>query len=93
MLASRANSAALAGSTLDREQKDVPDHIRDILLFSIKCAAAPEELNDEDFDSLTRHGLDNEQTLEVIATSAMAVYATIIADATMLETDAMFAKM
>jgi uncharacterized peroxidase-related enzyme len=72
---------------------NIPDHIRDILLFAIKCAAAPEELNDEDFDSLTRHGLDREQTLELIATSAMAVYATIIADATMLETDAMFAKM
>ena len=30
---------------------NIPDHIRDVLLFSIKCAAAPEELNDEDFDS------------------------------------------
>lgn len=72
---------------------NIPDHTRDILLFAVKCGAAPEELNDEDFASLTRHGLDKEQTLEVIATAAMAVYATIIADATMLEADAMFATM
>ena len=72
---------------------NLPDHTRDILLFAIKCAAAPEELNDQDFASLTCHGLDQEQALEVIATAAMAVYATIIADATLLETDAMFRKM
>ena len=72
---------------------DLPKPIRDILLFAIKCAAAPEELNDEDFASLTAHGLSREQTLEVIGTAAMAVYATIIADATMLEADAMFKNM
>ena len=72
---------------------DIPDHIRDILLFAIKCAAAPEELDDEDFESLKQRGLNREQTLEVIAASAMAVYATIIADATMLEVDAMFAEI
>lgn len=71
----------------------IPDHIREVLLFAIKCAAAPEELDDDDFASLTQHGFDREQTLEVIATAAMAAYTTIIADATMLETDPMFEKM
>ncbi|QDV42819.1 Carboxymuconolactone decarboxylase family protein [Stieleria neptunia] len=72
---------------------DLPDHTRDILRFAIKCGATPENLNNDDFASLTRHGLDNEQVLEVIATAAMAVYSTIIADATMLDVDDMFAEM
>nr|WP_161501144.1 carboxymuconolactone decarboxylase family protein [Rhodopirellula sp. SM50] len=72
---------------------EIPDHTRDILLFAIKCGDAPERLNHEDFASLTRHGLDNEQTLEVIATAAMAVYATIIAEATMVDVDAMYEQM
>lgn len=71
---------------------DIPQHTREILLFAIKCASAPEELSDEDFGSLRRQGMDEQQILEVIATSALAVYTTIIADATMLEPDAMFAK-
>ena len=72
---------------------DLPEHIRDLLLFAIKCASAPQELTSEDFASLERHGMDREEALEVIAMSAAAVYATIIADATLLEPDAMFAQI
>jgi uncharacterized peroxidase-related enzyme len=72
---------------------DIPYHIRDIICFAVKCAASPEELNDEDFASLRGHGLGTEPILEVIATAAMAVYATILADATLLDIDAMFAKI
>ncbi|WP_372896484.1 carboxymuconolactone decarboxylase family protein [Stieleria sp.] len=78
---------------LKDDAPEIPDHTRDILRFAIKCGATPEQLNSEDFASLAQHGLDNEQTLEVIATAAMAVYATIIADATMLDIDAMYAEM
>ncbi len=70
---------------------ELPDAIREILLFAIKCAAAPEELTEEDFGYLRRQDLTQEQILEVIATSALAVYATIVADATLLQPDAMFA--
>jgi uncharacterized peroxidase-related enzyme len=72
---------------------DLPDSIREVLLFAIKCAAAPEELTEEDFGYLSRLGLSRQQKLEVIATSALAVYATIIANATLLEPDAMFAAV
>ncbi len=72
---------------------DLPDQTRDILRFAIKCGATPERLGNDDFGSLTQHGLDNGQILEVIAAAAMAVYATIIADATILDVDAMFADM
>ncbi|WP_372719560.1 carboxymuconolactone decarboxylase family protein [Novipirellula sp.] len=73
--------------------EELPDRIRNILQFAVKCAAGPHELQDEDFASLRQHGLDSEQILEVIATASMAVYAIIIADATMLDTDAMFASI
>lgn len=72
---------------------DLPDPIRDVLLFAIKCARAPEELSEEDFGYLRQHDMTQQQVLEVIAISALAVYATIIADATLLEPDAMFAKL
>lgn len=69
----------------------LPERIREILLFAIKCAAAPQELTEKDFGYLRRHDLTQPQILEVIATSALAVYATVIADAALLEPDAMFA--
>lgn len=69
---------------------ELPDKIRDILQFATRCAKAPQELRDEDFAKLNRHGLVNEEILEVIATTSAAVYASIIAEATNIETDAMF---
>ncbi len=71
----------------------LPDRIRDILLFAVKCAAGPHQLDDDDFARLRQQGLDNEQILEVIATASMAVYAITIADATMLDTDAMYSTI
>lgn len=70
---------------------DLPEDVHEILLFAIKCAAAPEELTNADFEYLRRQDLSQAQILEVIATSALAVYTTIIADSTLLEPDTMFA--
>lgn len=72
---------------------ELPDGIREILLFAIKCAAAPEELSEDDFGHLRRHELAEQEILEVITCSALAVYTTIIADATLLEPDAHFAAV
>lgn len=71
-------------------KEDLPEDLRDIIGFATHCAAAPHELCAEDFDRLRRHGLSTQEILEVIATASAAVYAIIIADATKLETDAMF---
>lgn len=70
---------------------DLPEAVHEVLLFAIKCAAAPEELTEDDFGYLRQQNLSQAQILEVIATSALAVYTTIIADSTLLEPDAMFA--
>jgi uncharacterized peroxidase-related enzyme len=77
--------------------RDVPsmqDHkLRDMILFSIKCSRNPQSLQGADFDNLRRHGLSQSEIVEIIAMSAMAVYANIIADATAMEDDDMFATI
>ena len=72
---------------------EIPEYTRNILLFSIKCATAPQELSDEDFSILREDGLSTEQILEVIAVSSLALYATTLAEATLIESDAMFAQI
>jgi uncharacterized peroxidase-related enzyme len=69
---------------------ELPEKIRDILHFATRCASAPHELSKEDFIVLNKHGLVNEEILEIIATASAAVYASILAEATHVEPDPMF---
>ena len=64
--------------------------IRDMILFAVKCSRNPQSLTSADYDTLRSHGLKQSEIVEVIAMSAFAVYANIIADATAMEPDAMF---
>ena len=66
--------------------------LRDIILFALKCSRDPQRLVEADFDTLRRHGLRQSEILELIAMSAFAVYANIMADATGMEPDTMFAN-
>jgi uncharacterized peroxidase-related enzyme len=72
----------------------IADHkLRDMILFAIKCSQDPRGLADTDFENLRRHGLNQSEIVEIIAMSAMAVYANIIADATAMDEDEMFAEI
>jgi alkylhydroperoxidase family enzyme len=42
---------------------------------------------------LTRHGLNHSEIVELVAMSGLAVYANIMADATAMEPDKMFASL
>lgn len=64
--------------------------LRDMILFALKCSRNPQSLTDGDFEQLRQHGLKHSEMIEIIAMSAFAVYANIIADATGMEADAMF---
>ena len=66
---------------------------RDMILFAIKCAKNPQGLVDGDMAKLYGHGLTISQVVELIAMSAFAVYANIIADATAMEPDGMFSAI
>ena len=65
--------------------------LRSMIKFGlIKCARDPKSLTEEDYESLRQHGLKQSEIVEIIAMSALAVYANIIADATAMESDQMF---
>ena len=77
-----------------RDVKKVGDpKLRDIILFGLKCSRIPQELTKRDFEKLRRHGLDQAEIMEVIAMAAFAVYANVIADATAMDADDMFATI
>jgi len=81
-------------STLVADPHALPDNdSRDVILFTLKCAATPAALTDADFDTLRRQGYDEAMILELIAMSGLAVYANIMADATAMTSDAMFEEI
>ena len=83
--------------TLDalvRNVNTIPDvKLRALVLFGIKCSRTPQGLTTADYDELVRVGLQRSEIMELIAMSALAVYANIIADATGVEPDGMFDKL
>ena len=73
-----------------RDVARIPDPVlRDMVQFSVKCGRDPKSLEQGDYD-VTRHGLSQSEIVELIAMSALAVYANIMADATAMEPDGMF---
>src|SRR6185436_15093250 len=83
--------------TLNRLVRDVHSitnlKLRDMILFALKCSRDPQSLAETDFANLRQHGLSQSEILELIAMSALAVYANIIADATAMDDDEMFDKI
>ncbi len=77
-----------------RDVATIPDPVlRAMVQFSVKCARDPKSLKQADYDVLTRHGLSRSEIVELIAMSALAVYANIMADATAMEPDGMFSSL
>jgi uncharacterized peroxidase-related enzyme len=64
--------------------------LREMILFAVKCSKEPQQLAEADFEKLHQHGLPKSEVMEIIAMSALAVYASIIANATAVEPDTMF---
>jgi uncharacterized peroxidase-related enzyme len=64
--------------------------LRDMILFALKCSRSPQSLGEEDYEQLRGHRLKQSEIVELIAMSAFAVYANIIADATAMSPDEMF---
>ena len=67
--------------------------LRDMILFAVKCSKNPQSLTEADYEKLREHGFKQSEIVEVVAMSALAVYANIIADATGMESDSMFDKL
>ena len=76
---------------LVRDFKSITDlKVRDTILFTLKCSKNPQSLTEDDYDKLRKFGFKQSEIVELIAMSALAVYANIIADATAMEPDEMF---
>ena len=61
-----------------------------MIQFALKCSRDSKALTEPDYESLRQHGLNTSEIMEIIAMSAFAVYANIIADATAMEADPSF---
>lgn len=69
----------------------LPDaRLREMILFALKCSRNPQGLVERDFERLRGCGLKQSEIVELIAMSALAVYANILADATAMAPDEMF---
>jgi AhpD family alkylhydroperoxidase len=86
-------SPGLLDSLVGDIQGMTDEKTRDLILFAIKCSRSPQQLVQADFDILGRHGMGHAEIVEAIGMSALAVYANIMADATAVEDDAMFAEV
>ena len=76
---------------LVRDVRSIADaKVRDMILFALQCSRDPQALTGEDFAMVRRHGMHDAQIMELIAMSALAVYANIVADATGVEADVIF---
>ena len=76
---------------LVRDVNNLPEEkLRTIVIFAIKCSRDPQSLTEKDYEQLRQHGLGHPEIIEIIAMSAFAVYANIIADATAMNPDEMF---
>ena len=76
---------------LVRDVNSLPEEkLRAIIRFAIKCSRDPQSLTEKDYEQIRNHGLVHSEIIEIIAMSAFAVYANIIADATAMNLDEMF---
>jgi len=73
-----------------RDVRRIPDPaLRDTILFAMKAARDPQSLSDADYGILRSHGFTHSDMVELINVAALAVYLSILADATGMETDEM----
>jgi uncharacterized peroxidase-related enzyme len=76
---------------LVQDVNNLPEEkLRAIILFALKCSRDPRSLTEKDFEQLRQHKMGHSEIVEIIAMSAFAVYANIIADATAMNPDEMF---
>ena len=61
--------------------------------FAVRCATDPASLTAADYDALRAQGITDAELVEIVAMSAFAVYATIVADALKVDIDPGFQAM
>ena len=70
-----------------------PQRARHIVKFAIKCADAPLELCEEDYEIIRSYGITDSEITEIIALAGLANYFETLADALKLEVDSFIQEL
>lgn len=83
-------------ATLANLAKDLgnvnPRRVRAIIIFALKVAKDPQGLTADDYDKVREHGVTDEDILEIILVTAVAVMADTIADALKIQVEPMIVE-
>ncbi len=64
-----------------------PKRTQAIVSFAVKTSLDIHNLTDEDYEKLKKHGLNEKEILEIIATTGLATYFNILADGMQVDVD------
>lgn len=81
------------GATLDAMARNLPElqpeRVRAILQFAVKVVHAPKAIDDEDFESLRRNGITDEEIVEIIVCAGVGMLHDTLADTLKVDVDAL----
>lgn len=69
-----------------------PVRVQTIIKFALECAADPQGLGEEDFQTLRSNGISDEEIMEIIGLAAWGVYLDVLADSIKVPVDEVFAN-
>ena len=67
-----------------------PQRVQEIVKFALKCALAPQSLEQADYDRVRDQGVSDQELLEIIGLAALGGYLDTLADAMKVEVDSVF---
>ncbi len=73
----------------DFENCPLPHREKAVITFGLKVGTNPHGVTDADYDNLRKHGLDNEEIFEIVATAHLFSGVNIYTDAISLEIDSL----
>jgi alkylhydroperoxidase family enzyme len=83
--------AGIDDATLDALIQDLdsvsPERLRAVVAFARKTAKSPQLLEVADYDALREHGISDEEIVEIVTMSAIAVFNDIMADGLKMAVD------
>jgi uncharacterized peroxidase-related enzyme len=80
-------------AAIEKELETVsPKRVQAIIKFGEKCAFDPQNLHDDDYESVRDQGVTDEELVEIVTLAGLGVYLTILAGALRVEVDDVIAQ-
>jgi uncharacterized peroxidase-related enzyme len=64
-----------------------PERIQAIIAFALKAARVPQDVEAEDFERLRKHGIADEEIMEIILVAAISRYTNTLSDVLRIDVD------